>query len=478
MRAIARAPLPPRTQLGKAQFRPDNISVSTALLIVLFVTVFLQGAVSERVLGVSYDTQGTPDSPIARLLVEIAVAVNFGWLVLHRTLRAPPGCAWFLAYGGWAILSGVVTGAGVIEALMFARYTLYAFAVYCVAWNGDFSPRQERNITIALAVLFTLQVLASVYKVTAMQDRTEWRVGTMSVGGGELATIFPLFALAYVMGYYFFVRPSFWVLFVGLAFGIVGYASGKRAIYFTVPAFVAANAGLYVFVVRRHVGLIKVTFPVHMLACAVITMPLALYGLESSQGIGVGSSGSDAKQAITYAFDFARGYEAGITGDGRVTGRASANTRVLTGLTASTPTYALFGWGPTALIRKGGHTLYGTDFAPLGIAYGIVGWSRDVISIGLPGAVFCILAYAAALRRTYRSVRMKAPKGEHGALAFGTLSGFCVVFYSYFAYGSAAMTSGAITFPLLFASAVVIRESHASRPQHLVCQRPIGPAVC
>jgi hypothetical protein len=429
-----------------------------SLLIALFCVVFFQGTFSERLLGVSYLTQGEPDSVLTRLLVELLVAANFVWLWFHDTVRLPSGSLWFGLYGMWAVISGVVIEKSPLYGFMYCRYTLYAYIVYLVMSSHSFAPNEMRRLTRVLLTCFVIQVAVSGAQVFIANERVEWRVGTMTVSGGELATIFPLLALCYAAAYYFYVRQSWWVLIAGLSFGLVGYASGKRAVYFLIPIGLCVIVLLHYL--REH-GRSTTSFfrlAVHLAIAGTAVLPAFMYGISHSHGINAGAEGT-IQELVRGAADFAVGYENGVDEKGFATGRTSASMRVVQAVSDQGLRTALFGWGPSSLSHRADASNGPTAVATLGIAYGIVGWSYDTISVGLPGAFFYLGAFWYTTRATWRSMSRRRLHPSWKAIAFGTLSALVVHILCYLFYGSVFMFNGVIPFVILFYAGAITRST-------------------
>lgn len=437
---------------------PRTASAQSLLIIVLFCIVFFKGFISEWILGVSYYTTGEADSPIARLVIEAVVVLNVGWLLLNNKVRFPAASAWFILYVAWSMLSAAVTGDTAYEGFKYARYTLYAGMVYFVAWNAGFSRRELSRINRFIAALFLIQPTAALFWVLILGQRTEWRVGTMAVNGGTMAAIFPLVAIGYAMGYYLYVRRSAWILLAGIAFGVVGYASGKRAIYFLIPACISVNLLLhYALIGRLHQRVPAARLLLHLSACAVISVPVAIYGISQSQGIALAEGNSvSVLEVLQHALDFACQYEFQQGRQGYTMGRSAASAQVIESLSSANVNSLLFGGGPSVLSSARGYHLFG----PLNVIYGFVGWSWDALGIGLPPVIFFALSYGLVFRSVFVRIRAKRLGRVWRALAFGTLAGLVVLLYSYFFYAS---LDPVLTFTVLYYAAILASPSYTTQ---------------
>src|SRR5690606_10198181 len=94
------------------------------------------------------------------------------------------------------------------------------------------------KLVIAMIVL---QGVGALFNIFILGERVERYVGVMSTSGGTTATIFPMLITNILLIYYLFssklTRKKI-LLMGGMLFGVflVGYSSGKRAIYFAIPA--------------------------------------------------------------------------------------------------------------------------------------------------------------------------------------------------------------------------------------------------
>ena len=132
----------------------------------------------------------------------------------------------------------------------------------------------------------------------------------MTVGGGILATIFPLVALGACMGYYFYVRHSWLVLLLGFSFGIVGFASGKRTIFFVLPIFFTLYLCLWKVLTRYYTRVLSAqSIARHLAICGIIVSPIALYGLLNTNFGLRDTAGWTLEPAISSTVKYAQKYE-------------------------------------------------------------------------------------------------------------------------------------------------------------------------
>ena len=438
--------------------RDSRLSVQIILLMLVFLLTYLEGILSERIFGASHDAGAGTSLPV-RLASESLLAIALVWAAVRsRTRKLPPGSVFFLAYAAWAMIASIENGVSPFQGFLYARYTLYSLAVYFIAWNNTLRPSEVIILIRLLVKLFILQIVSSVVMLLLLREFVEWRVGTMTLAGGELATVFPLLALGFTIGWYFFVRPRWWVLLLGISFGLVGYSSGKRAIFFLLPVFFLIDVGLYFLMKRRMTAKPLPTRIVqHGLVLGLVGILVMGPAMMTTEGFAdVFAENGLSLQSVAGAINFVQEYNNGVRDNGAAGGRNAASAVIFVGVVLGGPSRLLFGWGPSALgLDNESSDGTGAGFSTLNVYYGIVGWSRDAISIGLVGSFLYILAYASVFRVAFAAIKTCGANRYARMLAFGACSGIVALLVCYFIYASAFMTCGAITFVLTFCAGLV-----------------------
>jgi len=172
----------------------------------------------------------------------------------------------------------------------------------------------------------------------------------------------------------------------GMLFGVflVGYSSGKRAIYFAIPAislitFLLALTKLVnqKYFKKKIIGLSWV---------GLIIFPLIIFGITNSEGINSGLSGNETSvEVISNAIEFAEHYESNTDQYGNTGGRSNTRSLVVDNALSNLD-FLFFGEGYGSIKDED------TRFR-LGFVYGIVGVSRDIISGGFFLAFITIFLY-------------------------------------------------------------------------------------
>jgi hypothetical protein len=323
--------------------------------------------------------------------------------------------------------------------------------IYISACNEYFDIKDMLNFKKYAVYLFFLQIIASLVYIFLLGERFEWRVGTMAISGGELATVFPLIAMGYVMGTYFCKDKKFAYILASFAFGIVGFSSGKRAIYFVMPVFFLLSYGIYFLIERCAANRNKLIVYVPELVVAILLLvPIVAFGISKSEYISKQDS-SPIGDVFTHAIQSAIVYETAERDSGVLVGRTSATTKIFSA--------SMDPFSPSFYIGNGPSIVMGTanSFDELNIEYGIVGFTRDIVSIGWIGAILFIVAYMKILIRMFRVYSTFVFSADLRAIAYGTFFGFVVLLYTHVFYGSVFSIAGTLGFLLMFCAGTLLR---------------------
>jgi hypothetical protein len=346
----------------------------------------------------------------------------------------------------------VQTGDDPLPSALYPRVVIYAYIVFWAVWHADLDASEIARLNWLIVALWGVQFFAAAVEVFVLGERTEANVGTLSSTGGGAAAVLPLFVMVYAMSFYLYCGGHPFHILLTVACGLVGYASGKRAFYFLMPPVYLVL--LVWYNVREAVpgGLRRCAGPVLVFCLAA---PLLLYGLSHSHGISSGYSDDSVLDKVRYALEAGRQYTLGEDEDQYTIGRTSTSTRVLQALLYGDMRQTLFGLGPSSLIsdKKAKDALE--------IGYGVTGWARDAVSIGIPGMLLHVGFYVHCGLLLLRRPRQTA-NVQQEALRFGTLVSFCLFLLMYFVYCDAFVMAGWMTFPMFYLAAIVLSPNYRS----------------
>lgn len=408
-------------------------------LALLFVFVFTQGAL-ERL--------GLPDAALKITLMASVLLVCFS-LWGRTALEWPPGLVFVVLFVFWTVLSGIASGDGLYRSFLYFRLLVFGYLVFWAVWNARLTRGEIVGLGRLIFALCLLQIAASLVHVFVLGERVEAHVGTLEAGAGTPATAFPLLAMAYVMAFYFYYKRSAWMVLLAFAFGIVGYSSGKRAIYFLMPTFYALLLVWYCVRERSLANLRQIITP--FLVCALF-VPVMMFGLTDSKQFGH-LQGAGIAEILTGSFEVVGEYNNWTNASGETSGRNATSLKVLSLLPQEIFGDLLLGLGPASMKDAGEER----GQKQIGIDYGLVDWSIMTLSIGWPGLLFHMsfffwLWWKLHLRDSSRF------NSAARALYFGCHLGFAAFFILYFFYGGTMFDW--ITFLQLFCVAIILSPNY------------------
>lgn len=419
--------------------RVKTDEVFAFILGTLFVLVYTQGYI-QRI--------GVPDS-MGKLIVETPVFLILLHLINRGRFEPAPGFLLVTLYVVWSAVSAIFNAEGTSATFLYCRYVVYAYLVFAAVWSTPMTRTTVTHLNTLLAVLFIAQIAASGYEVFVRHERVEAHVGALFAGGGSLATEFPLLAMGLTLPFYLCYRRNLLLLLLCWAFFLVGYASGKRAIYFLGPSLYFFILGWYVVRARTTDALKQSLWGTAVFVCMV---PLLLLGMSRSHGLGQNEIDKPAERVVQ-AVKAAVSTSTAQDRAGQTTGRAATSQRVFSMLSSARWDTLLFGWGPSAMREEEQRN------QNLAIGYGICGWAQDVICIGWPGALIYLLFH---LRLFFR-LRSCAPPRYSGywrAIRLGAEIGFPVILLSYIAYSSSVITGGQLSYMYVYLLALLMSPQH------------------
>ncbi|WP_430404418.1 hypothetical protein [Fluviicola sp.] len=341
--------------------------------------------------------------PDATYIVDVAIVAfivfQFKWN--PRT----PGSKVFFAFLLTAFLVGITNSDSISETFLYTRFTIYTYLIYVQVYNLGLDTKTWFRLLKFSVWMIIIQVLGSLYTIFFLGEQIEGYVGLMSSSGGTTATIFPLFVSSIAFLYYLFRSQMLWkewliLLLVFLSAFLVGYASGKRGIYFTLPVFfiivlimafpILIKSG---FFKRKLIGIVSIT---------IVLIPVLIFGIFNSRGLNYSLSGNESySEVVSNSFSFAEEYESATDEYGRTIGRSNTTTQIID-KSLSDPTLFISGVGY-------GTTKEESTMLRLGYGYGLVGFTRDLISAGWIFSVLAVIFMSLIISRNH-SVKLGLTK--------------------------------------------------------------------
>ena len=276
------------------------------------------------------------------------------------------------------------------------RFVLYFFFLYDIYRNTQFTISQYLHLLKFLVGLVFLQGIASVIQVFIIGERIEGYVGYMSSLGGSTATTFLVIVLSISMVVLLYANDRlprkyiYWVLLCIASVMLVGYSSGKRAIYFIAPAVIVVSIFLTRFNINRE-RLREFRKKVNSIGVfAILLFPVYMIGITSSQFLlsdKLKRNGSNM-EILSATLDYVLYYESGEH-QGSSTGRSGTTENILKSTFADAKYF---------FVGSGFGSYKDEDVAKdRNVMYGFVGFSRDVFAGGIIFAILMAVWFVKAI---------------------------------------------------------------------------------
>lgn len=323
----------------------------------------------------------------AQLLLEMAVLVLV--VFSFKPVLSPQFSGVILVFGV-GLISALATSTFVPYLKSF-RFVLYFFFIYNALWNTDFTVRQFNHLLKFIIGLIMLQGLASIYQAFIIGQRVEGYVGFMSSIGGTTATAFPVFIIGISVMIYLFANQQFkkknfiCLILCAVSVCLVGYSSGKRAIYFLIPLIVIISVAISrLFYDKIHVTNIRKKF-LNLSLLLILIFPIYISGVATAPGFRHSIEGGETNiEVLGVAIDYAKSYES-ATYKGSSIGRLGSTKNIL---------FQSFSSFKYFSIGSGFGSIKDDDLSnDRDVVYGFVGFTRDVFSGGFIYAVAVTIWY-------------------------------------------------------------------------------------
>ena len=167
------------------------------------------------------------------VLILLAKALCLQLLVYRRPLRAV-GFFPMLGLLALALLSYIYNQSETLPAIFFVRQIFVFYLFFVAMLNLNLSEETIFKINKFIVVLFLIQLPAAAIKFMVIGQDEGRGIGTVSWQAGQFSTTLPLFAISFLLSFYFFRKEKKYLLLIAgfILFGIVGQ---KRALALLIP---------------------------------------------------------------------------------------------------------------------------------------------------------------------------------------------------------------------------------------------------
>lgn len=347
-----------------------------------------------------------------------------------------PGSKIFLILIVTTFFIGAVNLDSIFETFLYLRYIIYFYFIYNQLYLLSISAENWVRILKFVVLMILIQGVGALYNIFIFGERREGYVGLMSSLGGTTATVFPLLISSITLLYFLF-RPKMdkkslllFTLTLASVF-LVGYSSSKRGIFFIIPLFFVITVLISIpklikrgFLKRKLVGLLLI---------GLLIFPVLIFGMINSKGINYDLSGNESSiEIILKSFNFAEEYESSTDDYGSTTGRSNTTAQII-GQSLSNSSLFLWGNGYSATKEE-------STMLKLGYLYGIVGFTRDIVSGGWILMLLTVLLISSMILK-HKSIKLDVT-------AIFRILVFLIFMYTHFYYSSDYTVSLKITLVL------------------------------
>ena len=382
----------------------------------------------------------------ATYIVDISIAAFI--LFQFKWNTKTPGSQVFFALLLTSFLVGISNSDSVAETFLYMRFIIYTYLIYVQIYSLRLDTKTWFRLLKFSIWMIIIQVIGSLYTIFVLGEQIEGYVGLMSSTGGTTATIFPLFVSSVALLYYLFRSKMQWkewliLSMVFLSALLIGYASGKRGIYFTLPVFFVITIFMaFPILIKRDFFKRKI---IGIGAITVLLIPVLIFGIFNSRGLNYALSGNETyAEVILNSFSFAEEYESATDQYGRTIGRTNTTTQIID-KSLSDPTLFISGVGY-------GTTKEESTMLRLGYGYGLVGFTRDLISAGWILSLLIVIFMARIILKN-NSVKFELTKVLRRLF-------FLVFLYTHFFYSSDFTVSLKINLLMIILLALINSPLH------------------
>ncbi len=170
---------------------------------------------------------------LVKTIIEVLCWLFFFIALFNRNTlsRSLPGFFLFGLFTIFYLTAIILTKTMNFDAYSFYRHYLNGFLLLSAVYMYPFAQSQLFRINRFVFLLFILQVFASVFKLIIIGQYEEF-AGTMVVSNGSMNTIFPLFAICFLVFAWFNMGRKRKYILYSFGFIFMGWVGGKRGIYF------------------------------------------------------------------------------------------------------------------------------------------------------------------------------------------------------------------------------------------------------
>lgn len=420
------------------------IKLSYHLIYILFSIAFFQGllatfGISEALTRIAMN-----------LIVLVLFLVGLIYIIKKRSMN-------FIAFDAFMLLlvimlvSFLISDVSLLHLVFFIKVFILPFLFLLALLNIPFSQEQREKILKFIMILFFLQIIAAVIKVSLV-GFTERYVGSVGIEGGSLAAIIPLMAISYIFSYYL-------------------YHSDNKKILLLIPVFIffAISCSKLGVIIHLAILLIFLYFiyeenSFFSFKTFIFTVMFAIFGFltiytfitMTPRANPDGIVGGEVD--FEYALVFAETYTSRENTETRLVGvaRKDAPAAVFNIMSQKGLSTLLFGLGPGEIIMSSFLPYDNPMEEKYNLGYGArLGFLWTSMQIGILGSLAFLYFHLILFSRVYKKYRMSTDK-EYKVILLGTIGLSIIFLIDYFTYSDSVVYQPSVVFTYLYMFSMIL----------------------
>jgi len=400
--------------------------VKIFVVYIIFILSFSKGVL--ELMGIS--------ETILQLIIESLIVVLFLMASLNvvktKTIKGP-GLVVFFILVGYSVISFLLNEVSGIQFFFFLRKLILYILFFYSLFNLKIPQADKQRVIKLLTILFIIQIPAAFIKLVVLGGTLEKIVGTMSINEGSLATIMPLFPIAYLINIYLEDNKIKNLILIGLFF-FIGLMSNKLGIImyiivlFVLLTYLNSNSKYYLI----NLKFIKKMAINSFFLILIIGLFMSLNPRANPENKVGGSIN------INYLIEFTENYqtldqEDGTDGDGRFDAPFVSFER----LSNAGIKNVFFGFGPGDIVKSSFFKFDNPLLEKYNIGYGgRIGLVWILMQLGVLGVIIFLVFHLYLLNRVYKIYRLKRKSMEIKILTSTVLGFFFIFFVDFFSYST------------------------------------------
>jgi hypothetical protein len=360
-----------------------------------------------------------------------------------------------------AALSYSYNQPGMLPAIFFVRQ-IFIFLLFFVALlNLDLSDQTVCKINRLVVFLFLIQLPAAAAKLLLVGQWEGLGIGTVSWQAGEFSTTLPLFAIAFILSFYFFRKDKKCLLLIA-GFFLFGTAGKKRALALLIPVVSGVIWYLYG---KREVFKRRLVLSVSQMKYFLVMCVIAFAGVFASSRLlndEMYGGRFDIRGIVNYIIWYNTRDDIALYGaddTDYAMGRVTITRLSLKVLKEGGSIQQLIGFGPGAMIRSPHLGRENVAFEQFGFRGAVTGFVVLVLQVGFLGVLFVTLFFLNLFKRTY-ILYQRSPNLDYKIVALGFLGATFLFLLDFFVYSQSTLYFGVLTPVYFYIAAIVFRRDH------------------